>query len=166
MILTRLQQWRHSLPSFLELTADNAYARSLQGEETPLALLHARYCSIMWGLYRVALPGFPESASAALMDLAPQSWIDETRTACMEQARAFGRVLALYDQHLPSHVLTDPSLPLMVFEAIRIQAAYTLLQPQSEGQKETIVTEAEALCKHVRRSERFFWHSGFMVRSV
>jgi hypothetical protein len=120
----------------------------------------------MWGLYRVALPGFPESASAALMDLAPQSWIDETRTACMEQARAFGRVLALYDQHLPSHVLTDPSLPLMVFEAIRIQAAYTLLQPQSEGQKETIVTEAEALCKHVRRSERVFWHSGFMVRSV
>ncbi|RSH80650.1 hypothetical protein EHS25_007128 [Saitozyma podzolica] len=73
MILTRLQQWRHSLPSFLELTADNAYARSLQGEETPLALLHARYCSIMWGLYRVALPAFPESASAALMDLAPQS---------------------------------------------------------------------------------------------
>ncbi|RSH80649.1 hypothetical protein EHS25_007127 [Saitozyma podzolica] len=84
----------------------------------------------------------------------------------MEQARAFGRVLALYDQHLPSHVLTDPSLPLMVFEAIRIQAAYTLLQPQSEGQKETIVTQAEALCKHVRRSERFFWHSGFMIKAI
>jgi hypothetical protein len=157
-LVQRISDWRTYLPARLTLTADQILARSLSGEETPLAMLHAWYHAAMWELHGVWMN--PRHAEAA-----PAEWLERMKRTCVEHAQALGGILATYDLHLPAHVLIDPSLPLLVHESIKIQLLEFSGDPADMdlADRQTLGARFDRMCAHIFRSARLIWSSGYTV---
>ncbi|KAL7420438.1 hypothetical protein Q5752_004388 [Cryptotrichosporon argae] len=156
-ILQRIADWRQNLPSRLEHTSDTIFARSLTGEETPLAMLHAWYHAAMWELH---------ISWTAPVDAAPAGWYEQQRATCLEHAQAFSDVLDLHDRNLPAHVFTDPSLPLLVLEAVKIQLHGRAVAPAalSLDEREALGVIFDGMVKHLFRTARLIWSSGYSIK--
>jgi hypothetical protein len=74
-------------------------------------------------LYRVVMPGHPESISPSTLAFAPSDWARRTRNAAVEHAKAMTSLLELIVRHVPDKNLTicDPDLAKLVHVAFEVQ---------------------------------------------
>ncbi|KAL1413281.1 hypothetical protein Q8F55_001036 [Vanrija albida] len=127
----RLNAWRASLPPQFELERETIYARHCQNQLTPLIMLHIWYESNHSELYRLAMPGFPESLEAGIAAAAPPGWIERTRDACSAHASMIARTI----RHMCSIVdpdtmiFADNGLPICILESVRIRLQHAFILP-------------------------------------
>jgi hypothetical protein len=110
-------------------------------------MLHIWYNQSMSDLLRVALPGFPDSLDPTYLAGAPPGWVDDTQQACIAHARAIGTVLRQADYHVDKSTFDfcDPSLPICVYESMRIQVQWLFMQREN-----TMPEKVEALNEDVK----------------
>jgi hypothetical protein len=127
----KIQGWYESLSSQFRLTPETIYARKAQNELTSLVMLHVWYHQNMAELTRLAMPGFKESLEPSIAAAAPPGWLERTRDNCVQHARMIATTLrhvaSLVD--LDTIIFGDPSLPICVYEAVRVRLQYAFLLP-------------------------------------
>jgi hypothetical protein len=124
VLCRKLKCWRTSLPADLEFNLDSLYAQKGQGGNVALASLHIWYDQLHCTLYRLAFPGFDESAPAEYLALAPPDWVDKLRRGCNARAIEVRQKLRFLVKHHPSFVPSGWRLCSYVYESIRNQLAF------------------------------------------
>jgi hypothetical protein len=93
-------------------------------------------------LYRIALPGFPESIPLEMTSLTNDAWTLHTRAASVAHAHAMMRTLrVLVDFMGDDYVFLDQSLPICMFECMRVRVVDLFNRPMEEK------AEVEKECK-------------------
>lgn len=125
MISRRLRCWRASLPPDLAFTVNNIYARkATPGELYAFAHIHLWYEQLHCTLYRLALPGFEESAPLDYLAAAPPDWQERLQSGCYARACEVRQKLRTLFRHAPNVVPPGDFLDSIVYENIRNQLAY------------------------------------------
>ncbi|OJJ45073.1 hypothetical protein ASPZODRAFT_17985 [Penicilliopsis zonata CBS 506.65] len=136
----RLHAWRERLPPQCQLRADIIYARHAQHALPALTMLHVWYDQCLSDLYRVAMPNYPETLPTATLLDAPIGWVEEHQLACVQHARGIAQTFATVGAHVDllaetdhnhnhDHAFLDTSLPMCVFESVRLQLQWLLMLP-------------------------------------
>jgi hypothetical protein len=68
-------------------------------------MLHLWYHQIHCELFRIALPGYSESAGPETLAEAPTGWLDNVRDDCRRHARSVAEVLALVNSNTKAAAL-------------------------------------------------------------
>ncbi|OJJ50086.1 hypothetical protein ASPZODRAFT_13184 [Penicilliopsis zonata CBS 506.65] len=166
----RLHAWRGSLPAQCQLRPDTIYARQAQHQLVPLMMLHVWFDQCMADLYRMMLPGFPESLSADLLLAAPAGWVEQHQTACVRHSRGILHTLTTVARHVDLTRLPflDASLPSCVFESMRVQLQALYMLP-SEA-RPAALTDAkrgfDALMIVVNGMARFFRQAQWLLHEM
>lgn len=126
--LARLRYWKDTLHTGLELTPTNLFIRHGNDESGALINIHAMYQSICCILYRIAFPGFRESAPTEYWQGSSPGYIDNLRLAGYQAACATADVFRMAEDHLPGQVMCDPDSAVSIHEVIRIQLQYLGLE--------------------------------------
>ncbi|TXT16083.1 hypothetical protein VHUM_00586 [Vanrija humicola] len=127
----KLNAWRASLPPQFQLERETIYARHYQNQLIPLVMLHVWYETNHAELYRLAMPGFPESLDPGIAAAAPPGWIERTRDACSAHAQMVARtirhVCSIVDQD--SFLFSDNALPICILESVRVRLQHAFILP-------------------------------------
>jgi hypothetical protein len=136
----------------------------------PLVMLHLWYHQIHCELFRIALPGYSESAGPETLADAPTGWLDKVRDDCRRHARSVAEVLALVNSNIKgsSFRILDPSLPMIVYNSLRLQLeCISLTYPDvvsREREFELMGGDADVLLTLVQRMSGFFHPARLLVR--
>lgn len=127
----KLGDFKASLSSQFDLTPNNVFARKSQNELAGLVMVYVWYHQNLAELTRLAMPGFNESLEQAIASTAPPGWIDAKREACVQSARNIAETLKLVASlvDMDTLVFLDPSLPICVYECVRVRLQYAFLLP-------------------------------------
>ena len=143
IICQKLKCWRTSLPADLEFNLDTLYAMRQSGTVSSLACLHIYYDQLHCTLYRLAFPGFDESAPAAYLALAPSDWLDRLRRGCHARAVEVRQKLRFLARYHSSFVPSGWRVCSYVYESIRNQLAFlAYAHPQGEPELQKAETLA------------------------
>lgn len=118
-MVTELKIWKDTLPPELHLTLDNLFARRTSHELGALCLLHCWHDQLHCSLYRIALPGFDESAPATYLADAPDGWVDKLRHATYIRASALIHKFSLLRRSFPEHIPESWQFATLAIEATR-----------------------------------------------
>lgn len=129
----KLSHYYQTLPAHLHLTPANLHFHRTQNTLSALVMLHVWYDSCLSDLYRIALPGFPESMSFESTTLSNDAWSLHTRAACVAHAHGVARTLRMFlDVAGDDLVFLDTSLPICVFESMRVRVVDLFNRPMEE----------------------------------
>ncbi|CAK7206063.1 hypothetical protein SEUCBS139899_008846 [Sporothrix eucalyptigena] len=152
----KLTRWKRALPPQLQLLPDTVYARHAQDQLSALVMLHVWYDQCMSDLYRITMPGFPETLPADQLRKAPPGWVQQQQQACVRHSTNIVTTLEMVagiievDRCAPGSgrkegcggeygggrkhrgrrgfVFLDASLPMCVFDSIRVQLQWLFMQ--------------------------------------
>ena len=138
----KLIHFHQHLPAHLHLTPANLRAHRARQTISPLIMLHLWYDSCLCDLYRIALPGFPESMPLEMISLSNDAWTLHTRAASVAHAHGMIRtVKVLVDFMGDDYVFLDQSLTICLFECMRVRVVDLFNRPMEEK------AEIERECK-------------------
>ena len=161
--------WKASLVAQFQLLPDTIYVRQSQNQLSPLIMLHVWYEQCMSDLYRIAMPGFPETLPASVLSNAPVGWVQQHQLACVQHAvniaSIFKQVAALVD--MEEFMFLDTSLPLCVFESmcVRLQGLFTLPSEaaQHSERKAECTADFKMLMAYIERMSKYFQQARWLV---
>lgn len=160
VLLEALGQWKAGLPPELALTTSNLFARQATAEFESLISLHALHDQLYGDLYRIALPGFPESASVGYLADAPVDWVTRVRFGCYVRALALTDKFKLLKQYFPHYTPVDRLWRMFAYESIRNQLQYlhvtTVAVQQSEGEREETVSGFETIVETIGKMTTYY----------
>ncbi|OJJ43178.1 hypothetical protein ASPZODRAFT_1231259 [Penicilliopsis zonata CBS 506.65] len=161
----KMTAWKASLPPQCQLRPDTIYARQAQHQLTPLTMLHVWYEQCMADLYRVVLPGFPETMAAEVLSSAPPDWVHGHQLACVEHARSIARTLQTVSQHvdLAASPFLDGSLPMCVLESMRVQLQWFFMNGQADAA--ALREQVDLLLGYLQPMARYFRQAQWLVSS-
>lgn len=119
-----LQEWHRTLPADLQVSLDNLYIRSGTGEVAPLLALHCWYDHLHCTLYRISLPGFEDSLSAADLGTAPPDWVNKLRHGTYVRACSIANKFRMLLVHFPAYKVSDWHWGLFGFQTTRTMLRY------------------------------------------
>lgn len=122
--LVRLRHWRDTLPPALQLTPSNLFVHHGNSEAGAFVNLHIWHQQLHCDLYRIAFPGFRESARDMYWDSAPLGYVDGLRRSGYDAACAVASMYKLAEDTLPGQVAFDLDAAVIAYESIRIQLQY------------------------------------------
>jgi len=166
----KIQAWYDSLSPQFHLTPETVYARKAQNELTPLIMIHIWYHMNLVELYRMAMPGFPESLEPAISSTAPHGWTDRNRDQCVHHARMIANTLrhvsSLVD--LDTMIFGDSSLPICVYESVRARLQYAFLLPLAPQAAELaeLAADVEVMFSFLMRMSRYFSNARWLVSVI
>ncbi|KAH8880866.1 hypothetical protein GQ53DRAFT_848581 [Thozetella sp. PMI_491] len=170
----KMSAWHSSLMPQFRLLPETIYARQSQNELSPLIMLHVWYDQCMSDLYRITMPGFPESMPTSSLLAAPSGWVQQHQIECVRHATniaaTFETIASLID--VKDFVFLDSSLPICVFESIRVQLQWMFMLPRETLQErmEECRLTFEMLMAQVENMSRYFqqalWLLGEMRKMV
>ncbi|KAH7137071.1 fungal-specific transcription factor domain-containing protein [Dactylonectria estremocensis] len=166
----KISMWKQSLLPQFQLLPDTIHARQSQDQLLPLIMLHVWYEQCMSDLYRIVMPGFPETLPASMLLDAPAGWVQQHQSACVRHASNIAAILesvaAMVD--VESFVFLDTSLPMCIFDSIcvRLQGLF-MPQFSSVGER---VEECKAsfvtLMGYVERMARYFQQAQWLLEET
>ncbi|OJJ48050.1 hypothetical protein ASPZODRAFT_24917 [Penicilliopsis zonata CBS 506.65] len=168
--LRKITAWRRTLLPQFQLVANTVYARLAQNQLTATVMLHVMYHQCMLDLHRLALPGFPESLPLATLAQAPPGWVQHHRSECVDHARRIGGIFDTLAGYISTDdlILLDTSLPIYLFEAMRVQIQWLFMLP-SEARAEAVPqlqSECEKLMPFVERAAKYFRQGQWLLREM
>lgn len=122
--LVRLRHWQDTLQPSLRFTADNIYLHHGNNEAGAFVNIHVWHKQLYCDLYRVAFPGFRESAAETYWATAPEGYVDTLRKNGFEAACAVADVFRMVERVLPGEVGVNVDVAVMPYESIRLQLQY------------------------------------------
>lgn len=164
----KMSTWKQTLLPQFQLIPDTIYIRQSQDQLSPLIMLHVWFEQCMSDLYRIVMPGFPETLPASMLSNAPAGWVQQHQSACVSHASniasLFERVGSLVD--MQNFVFLDTSLPMCVFESmcVRLQGLFMLPQESLEQRKEDCKSSFKILIGYIERMSRYFRQAQWLVR--
>ncbi|KPM43155.1 hypothetical protein AK830_g3400 [Neonectria ditissima] len=166
----KMSTWKQSLLPQFQLLPDTIFMRQSQDQLSPLIMLHVWYEQCMSDLYRIVMPGFPETLPASMLLQAPEGWVHQHQVACVRHASniasIFETVAALVD--LENFVFLDTSLPMCVFDSARVRVQW-LFMPPSESPEEHIEeckASFETLIGYVERMSEYFQQAKWLLKET
>lgn len=164
----KMSIWKQTLLPQFQLTPDTVYIRQSQDQLSPLIMLHVWYEQCMSDLYRIVMPGFPETLPTSILSNAPVGWVQQHQAACVRHASnitsIFERVGSLVD--MQNFVFLDTSLPMCTFESmcVRLQGLFMLPFDSLEQRKEEFKTGFKVLIGYIGRMAKYFRQAQWLVR--
>ncbi|CAK7227525.1 hypothetical protein SBRCBS47491_006599 [Sporothrix bragantina] len=175
----KLTRWKRTLPPQLQLVPDTIYIRQAQDQLTALVMLHVWYDQCMSDLYRITMPGFPETLPDDQLLQAPPGWVQKQQEACVYHstnivttlqsvAAMVGGDATSSDNSEPEKdfIFLDASLPMCVFDSIRVQLQWLFMQAptadpavaearrsQCKENCETLMGFVEGMTKYFRQAQ-------------
>ncbi|KAH7145457.1 fungal-specific transcription factor domain-containing protein [Dactylonectria estremocensis] len=166
----KMTTWRRCLPPQFQLLPDTIYMRQSQDQLSPLIMLHVWYEQCMSDLYRIVMPGFPETLLPSMLLQAPEGWVQQHQVACVRHASniasIFETVSALID--MEGFLFLDTSLPMCVFDSTRVRVQW-LFMPPSESPEERIEeckASFETLIGYVERMAEYFQQAKWLLKET
>ena len=160
-LVNRLKDFAHTLAPEFGFTAENLYAlRPCPGELSSLVTIHLWLDLLHSSLYRLALPGFDETAPPECLEGAPPGWIEKLRTGADLRAGAMVDKLRLLLRHCPDFVLSTYKVGAMVYECTRTLLAHRALYPAPEAET---LDSLEVLLECLGRNTKYFYSSRRIV---
>jgi hypothetical protein len=132
----------------------------------PFLTLHLFYDQIHGDLYRIAMPGFPESAPAGYFDRCPPGWPTKLRYAYYVRACSIAERFKLVEDLFPDLVMCEKTTSLFVYESIRNQLQYLFVAKDTEGPQTQTTTTAgfEAMLRAIGKMTKYYTDIGTVVR--
>lgn len=162
----KIEAWHKSLRPQFCLAPENIYARQSQNQLTPLVMLHIWYHQCMTDLYRLAMPGFPGSEGSTVISSASPSWVNQTQLACVDHAQSLAKTFRTLTNVVgDSFVCLDPSLPMCIYESMRIRVQHLFLA-STVGQETLLadfLEDTEYMLRAVERMKRYFRQAEWLV---
>lgn len=170
LCIRKMHAWKEALPPSFRLSSETIYARQSQNQLTALAMLHIWYDQTTTDLYRVAFPGFPESANPDLLAMAPPGWVENIQHACVAHAKSITATLAIISKHVDpdTFVFLDASLPICVYESMRMQVLNLFMVPPERqlDELEEVKASFELMMGFVERMRRYFRQAEWLVSVI
>lgn len=116
-------------------------------------------------LLRCALNGYPESLPPYILALAPESWLEKTRKACVVHAKAMTATLSFVARTMPGDplVIIDHSLPHLVYASIRVQLENMIEEPPTDNDREELNEAFGVMLEFVQRMSFYFRPAQLLV---
>ncbi|KAL1896088.1 hypothetical protein Sste5346_004827 [Sporothrix stenoceras] len=197
----KLTRWKRALPPQLQLLPDTVYARHAQDQLSALVMLHVWYDQCMSDLYRITMPGFPETLPADQLRLAPPGWVQQQQKACVRHSINIVTTLEMVagiidvDRCAPGSgrkegcgggengggrkhkgrrgfVFLDASLPMCVFDSIRVQLQWLFMQSPTadpavaEARQSQCKENGEKLMGFVNSMTKYFRQAQWLLEEM
>jgi hypothetical protein len=166
----KMSTWRDSLLPQFQLLPDTICVRQSQNQLSPLIMLHVWYEQCMSDLYRIVMPGFPETLPESVLLDAPPGWVQQHQLACVRHASniasIFETVVTVVD--MEGFVFLDTSLPMCVFESmcVRLQWLFMLPSEATEEGTRQCTESFKPLISHVERMSVYFRQAQWLVSNM
>lgn len=122
-LVSDIQSWRQSLPSWLDFSADNIYIRRESHQLGAFLLIHCMYHHVMCDVHRIALPDLYKNQEPFVFPPEQRSFVDHLRSVCFDHAQQLSVLVSTILQHGVKH-FADSILPSFVYNSSRIMLYY------------------------------------------
>lgn len=122
-LIDDIQAWRHSLPSWLDFSADNIYIRRESHQLGALLLIHCMYHHVMCDVHRIALPDLFKNQEPFIFPPNQRHFVAHLQDMCFEHAQRMSVLVSTILQHGVKH-FADSILPSFVYNSSRIMLYY------------------------------------------
>ncbi|KAF7542202.1 hypothetical protein G7Z17_g11793 [Cylindrodendrum hubeiense] len=166
----KMSTWKKSLTPQFQLLPDTIYVHHSQNQLSPLIMLHVWYEHCMSDLYRIVMPGFPETLPESMLSQAPAGWVQQHQSACISHAiniaSIFETVAALVN--MERFVFLDTSLPMCVFESICVRLQWLFILPSESLEKRIDEQKAsfKTLISHVENMAIYFRQAQWLLKET
>ncbi len=123
VLVHEIQTWKHSLPSWLDFSADNVYIRRESHQLGALLLIHCMYHHVMCDVHRIALPDLYKNQEPFVFPATAQAFVGHLQETCFEHAQRMSVLVSTILQHGVKH-FADSILPSFVYNSSRIMLYY------------------------------------------
>lgn len=166
----KMARWKRSLSPQFQLLPDTIFARQAQDELSTLVMLHVWYDQCMSDLYRITMPGFPETLPDAMLREAPGGWVQQQQLNCIRHATGILSTLKTVANlvNMDTFVFLDTGLPICVFECIRVQLQWLFMLPSDSIEQRIIECQAscETLMSFVKGMRKYFRQAHWLLREM
>ncbi|KAK7415441.1 hypothetical protein QQX98_005892 [Neonectria punicea] len=166
----KMSTWKRSLLPQFQLLPETIHIRQSQDQLSPLIMLHVWYEQCMSDLYRIVMPGFPETLPASMLADAPAGWVQQHQLACVRHASniasVFETVAAVVD--MENFVFLDTSLPMCVFDSMCVRVQWLFMPPFESLQEriEACKPSFETLIGYVERMAEYFQQARWLLKET
>ncbi|KAH8724439.1 fungal-specific transcription factor domain-containing protein [Phaeosphaeriaceae sp. PMI808] len=122
-LINDIQEWRQSLPSWLDFSPDNIYIRRESHQLGSLLLIHAMYHHVMCDVHRISLPDLYKNQEPFAFPPQQQPFVAHLQSVCFEHAQHMSTLVSRILQHGVKH-FADSILPSFVYNSSRIMLYY------------------------------------------
>ncbi|KAH4059922.1 hypothetical protein HBI80_035590 [Parastagonospora nodorum] len=122
-LVSDIQSWRQSLPSWLDFSADNIYIRRESHQLGAFLLIHCMYHHVMCDVHRIALPDLYKHQEPFVFPPEQRSFVDHLQSVCFDHAQQLSVLVSTILQHGVKH-FADSILPSFVYNSSRIMLYY------------------------------------------
>ncbi|KAF2023322.1 hypothetical protein EK21DRAFT_81204 [Setomelanomma holmii] len=122
-LISDIQTWRQSLPSWLDFSPDNIYIRRESHQLGALLLIHCMYHHVMCDVHRIALPDLYKNQEPFQFPPEQQPFVAHLQAVCFDHAQRMSVLVSTILQHGVKH-FADSILPSFVYNSSRIMLYY------------------------------------------
>lgn len=122
-LMSDINNWKTSLPPFLEFSPDNIYIRKDSSQLGALFLIHCLYHHAICDLNRISLPELFKIRQPFSFPANQRAFVSQLQDGCFEQARHIAHLFSTVMRHGVKH-LADPILPSYAYNSNRIMLFY------------------------------------------
>lgn len=154
VLISDIQAWRQSLPSWLDFSADNIYIRRESHQLGALLLIHCMYHHVMCDVHRIALPDLFKNQEPFVFPADQQAFVSHLQDVCFEHAQRMSVLVSHILQHGVKH-FADSILPSFVYNSNRIMLYYIArILDVSKADTGTVITRTVELVQYNNRALR------------
>jgi hypothetical protein len=122
-LISDIQSWKQSLPSWLDFSPDNIYIRRESHQLGSLLLIHCMYHHVMCDVHRIALPDLYKNQDPFAFPPQQQDFVAHLQAVCFDHAQRISVIVSTILQHGVKH-FADSILPSFVYNSSRIMLYY------------------------------------------
>ncbi|KAL5115332.1 hypothetical protein ACEQ8H_006777 [Pleosporales sp. CAS-2024a] len=153
-LISDIQSWRKSLPSWLDFSPDNIYIRRESHQLGSLLLIHCMYHHVMCDVHRIALPDLYKNQDPFAFPPEQHIFVARLQSVCFDHAQQLSVLVSTILQHGVKH-FADSILPSFVYNSSRIMLYYIArLLDISKPDAGTIINRTVELVQQNNRALR------------
>ncbi|KAH7409875.1 fungal-specific transcription factor domain-containing protein [Phaeosphaeria sp. MPI-PUGE-AT-0046c] len=122
-LISDIQSWRQSLPSWLDFSPDNIYIRRESHQLGSFLLIHCMYHHVMCDVHRIALPDLYKNQDPFPFPQQQHDFVAHLQSVCFDHAQQLSVLVSTILQHGVKH-FADSILPSFVYNSSRIMLYY------------------------------------------
>jgi hypothetical protein len=153
-LISDIQTWKQSLPSWLDFSADNIYIRRESHQLGALLLIHCMYHHVMCDVHRIALPDLYKNQEPFVFPQGQEAFVAHLQSVCFDHAQRMSVLVSTILQHGVKH-FADSILPSFVYNSSRIMLYYIArILDLSNPDASTIINRTIELVQHNNKALR------------
>ena len=118
-----IEQWKRSLPSWLEFSPDNIYIRRESSQLGALFIIHCMYHHVLCDLHRISLPNLFKIREPFVFPPEKNEFMTKLQAICFEHAKQLSMLTSTILQY-GVKFLADPILPSFIYNSNRVMLYY------------------------------------------